>query len=185
MKLKFIFISLIFLLGVIYLTAPSPVLPDLSDSARSDEEGDTWQHPDQKGFYSNLTRPEVLSDLQSKFVVRIGSFTVPSFRLIYRVEEAYELVRDQTKSNYLEEIIYPLRESMFVNGWEPKKAPQNAGLAPDEIPEISLHGVPYDAKITMRPVFSPVWARLLIWTLIFPATCLVFLSFKKTISLHD
>ncbi len=175
-------VSIIFLIGVLYLVLPSPSLPDLSESARSDEAGDTWQNPDQKGFYSDLTRSQVLSDLQSKFIVTFGNLVIPSYRLNYRVEEAYELVRDQLNSNYLEEVVYPLRESLFINGWEPKNAPRYAHLAPRDIPDISLHGVVYAAKITLKPVYSAVWARLLIWTLIFPATYLVFLSVKKSLN---
>lgn len=173
---------LIFILGVIYLSLPTPALPDLRDSGRSDEEGDTWQNPDQKGFYSDLTRDEVLSDIQAKSDLKFYGFTIPSFRLNYPPEEAYPLVRDQLNSNYLEEIVYPLRNSTFVNGWEPKKDPKNSNIPQDEIPEISLHGVPFDAKITLRPVDSAVWARLLIWTLIFPSTYLVYFSISKTLS---
>ena len=176
-------ILVIFIIGAIYLSLPTPALPDLRDSGRSDEEGDTWQNPDQKGFYSNLTRPEVLSDIQSKSLIKFFSWTIPPYRLNYPPEEAFPLVRDQTKSNYLEEIVYPMRNSTFVNGWEPKKAPINANLDPEDIPEISLHGVFYDAKITLRPVNSAIWARLLIWTLIFPSTYLVLLSLKKSIEM--
>jgi hypothetical protein len=173
---------LIFVIGLIYLTLPTPALPDLRDSGRSDEEGDTWQHPDQKGFYSNLTRSEVLQNIESQSQLKIFGFTIPSYRLNYPPEEAFAKVRDQTKSNYLEEIVYPLRNSTFVNGWEPKKAPENANVDPKEITEISLHGVAYDAKITLRPVDSAVWARLFIWTLLFPTSQLVYLSFKKSLS---
>lgn len=174
-----------FLVGAVYLVLPSPSLPDLSTSALSDEAGDTWQHPDQKGYYSNLTRSQVLSDLQSKFIIKLGSLVIPSYRLNYRIEEAYELVRDQLNSNYLEEIVYPFRESLFVNGWEPKNAPRFATLAKKDVPKISLHGVVYDAKITLRPVYSSIWARLFIWFLVFPAAYLVYLSFKKTIFVND
>lgn len=177
MKIKFLILATIFILGVIYLSLPTPSLPDLRNSGRSDEEGDTWQHPDQKGFYSNLTRSEVLSDIQTKSIIHVFGLALPLYRLNYPPEDAYPLVRDQLKSNYLEEIVYPLRNSTFVNGWEPKKAPENVNLAPDEITEISLHGVAYDAKITLRPVDSAVWARLLIWTLIFPSAYLVLLAF--------
>ncbi|KKS94372.1 MAG: hypothetical protein UW68_C0002G0005 [Candidatus Collierbacteria bacterium GW2011_GWB1_44_6] len=179
MKTKYLPLLLVFLIGAVYLSLPTPTLPDLRDSARSDEEGDTWQNPDQKGFYSDLTRSEVLSDIQSKSQIKFLGLTLPTYRLNYPPEDAFTLVRDQTKSNYLEEIVYPMRNSTFVNGWEPEKAPQNANLTPDEIPDISLHGVAYQAKITLRPVNSPVWARLIIWTLIFPSAYLVSLAFKN------
>lgn len=181
---KLLLVLAVFILGVIYLSAPSPRYPDLSSAARSDEPGDTWQHPDQKGFYTNLNRQQVFADLQSQFALKIGSFSLPSYRLNYRPEEAGDLVRDQLQSYYLEEIIYPFRESLFVNGWEPKKSPKNAGLPVKSIPEISLHGIPYDAKVTLRPVGSPVWARLLVWTLLFPSGFLISLSLKKSFT-HD
>lgn len=178
-------IAAFYITGLIYLILPSPVYPDLRDAAKSDEPGDTWQHPDQKGFYTNLDRTQVLSDLQSKFSLKLDGVTLPSYRLNYRPEEAFEYVRDQLQSYYLEEIVYPLRESLFVNGWEPKKSPQYAGLPAKSIPDISLHGVPYSAKITLRPVSSPLWARVLVWTLIFPASYLVLLSFKKCMTEND
>lgn len=182
MKIRSVLVSIIFILGAIYLSLPASPYPDLQNSARSDEEGDTWQNPDQKGYYSNLSRPQVLSDIEDQFQVRVGRLVLPSYRLNYPPEEARTLVRDQLNSNYLEEIVYPLRSSIFVNGWEPKNAPGNAHLAPADIPDISLHGVVYAAKITLLPVNSPVWARLLIWTLLFPACFLVYLSFKKSLS---
>ncbi|KKT42820.1 MAG: hypothetical protein UW64_C0003G0066 [Microgenomates group bacterium GW2011_GWC1_44_37] len=172
----------IFIIGIIYLVLPSPAFPDLSNSAQSDEPGDTWQNPDQKGFFTNMERNRVLTDIQSKFVIKFGGVTLPSFRLNYRPEEAYEMVRDQLQSYYLEEIIYPFRESIFVNGWEPTKSPKTSGLPAMSRPDISLHGVTYNAKITLRPVGSAVWARLLIWTLIFPSSYFVYLSLKKSMS---
>ncbi len=182
MKLKLFFVFIIFLLGLIYLIAPSPSYPDLTGGARSDEPGDTWQHPDQKGFYTNANRQTVLKDIQSQFVIRLAGFSLPSFRLNYRPEEAQTLVRDQLESYYLEEIIYPFRESIFINGWEPKSSPKMAGKPAKEIPDISLHGIAYSAKITLRPVSSPVWARILVWILLFPATYLVYLSYKNVLS---
>lgn len=181
MILRKIFLLFVFLLGVIYLSIPTPTLPELRDSGRSDEPGDTTQHPDQKGFYSNLTRQEVLSDIQSQSNLKLLGYTIPSYRLNYPPEEAGTLVRDQLRSNYLEEIVYPLRNSIFVNGWEPKNAPRNGSQSAAKFSELFLHGTPYNDKITLRPVSSPLWARILVWTLIFPASYLVFLSFKKSL----
>ncbi len=180
MKAKVLLIIEIFLLGVLYLILPSPKYPDLTNGARSDEPGDTWQHPDQKGYYSNDDRATVLSDIQSQFSLKLDGITIPSYRLNYRPEESYDYVRDQLQSYYLEEIIYPLRESIFVNGWEPKKAPKRFDPQAKAISDLSIHGIVYNAKITLRPVNSSTWARLLIWTLIFPSVYLVYLSFKKS-----
>ncbi len=175
-------ILIVYLLGFVYLTLPSPAFPELSRSGRSDEPGDTWQHPDQKGYYSNLSRSEVLKDIESQFHIKFMGIEIPNYRLNYRPEDAGDLVRDQLQSYYLEEIVIPFRESIFVNGWEPKNSPQYRLLPDKSKSDLFLHGVPYDAKITLRPVNSPVWARLLIWTLLFPATYLVYLSFKKTLT---
>ncbi len=181
MKLKIIIIAAVYILGLVYLTLPSPAYPDLSNAMRSQEAGDTWQNPDQKGYYTNLTRPEVLGQLQSKFQVKIFGWAIPSYRLNYRPEEAATIIRDQLDSYYLEEIVYPFRESLFVNGWEPTNSPRFVGQAKMKIPNISFEGTPYLSKVTLKPVRSNVFARVAIWTLIFPCTYLVFLSLKKSI----
>jgi hypothetical protein len=178
--LKIVIVSVIYLLGLVYLTLPSPVYPDLSQAVRSNEEGDTWQNPDQKGYYTNLTRAEVLGQLQSKFAVKIFGYSIPSYRLNYRPEEAASLVRDQLNSYYLEEIVYPFRESLFVNGWEPVHSPLNANN-PKAQTDLYFGGLPYMSKVTLKPTRSNVYARVTVWTLIFPITYLVYLSVKKTL----
>jgi len=180
MKIKFIIAGVVYLLGLIYLTLPSPAYPDLTQAERSDEPGDTYQHPDQKGYYTNLTRAEVLGQIQSKFALKILGITIPSYRLNYRPEEAFSLVRDQLKSYYLEEIIYPLRESIFVNGWEPTHSPQYAKMLQNENPDISFRGVPFMSKVTLKPTNSNVLARVVVWTLMFPVAYFVFKSLKKS-----
>jgi hypothetical protein len=176
---KIILASVVYLLGLVYLTLPSPVYPDLTQAQRSDEAGDTWQHPDQKGYYTNLTRAEVLGQLQTKFSLKIFGLSIPSYRLNYRPEEATTLVRDQLDSYYLEEIVYPFRESLFVNGWEPTHSPKYANN-PKLHTDLSFHGTPYMSKVTLKPTHSNVIFRVLVWTLIFPATYLVYLSLKKS-----
>jgi len=181
MKLKIFIAVFVYLLGLLYLVLPSPIYPDLSSAERSDEPGDTWQNPDQKGYYTNLTRAEVFSQVQSKYTVKFMGLTIPSYRLNYRPEEAFTLVRDQLNSYYLEEIVYPFRESLFVNGWEPTHSPRYVGKAPDEIPNISFRGVPFMSKVTFKPINSLVVSRISIWTLIFPTAYLVCISLKKSL----
>lgn len=157
---------------------PAKPLPYLSEGGVSDEPGDTWQHPEQRGFYTNLNRSQVLNEVQNNVTLSIFGFKIPSYRLNYRPEEAGTLVRDQLKSNYIEEIIYPFHSSYFVNGWEPKKAPINPNRKQLVDMNLSLHGVPYDAKITLLPITSSPLARIFIWTLIFPACYFVYKSLK-------
>lgn len=179
-QLSIIVILFIYITGIIYLIPATPATPYLIPSTRSTEEGDTWQHPDQKGFYSNLTRKEAIAQMQSKFTFSIFGWKVPSFRLNYRPEEAFEMVRDQLQSSYLEEIVYPFRDSLFVNGWEPLNAPVYANLQRDDVPKLFFENIAYYGKVTLKPVNSSLWARLLIWTLIFPSAYFVGLSIKKS-----
>jgi len=172
----------VYVLGVFYLVQPIPNLPTLENATLSNEEGDTWQNPDQRGYYTNLTRAQVLNQIQTKSQIQVFGWTVPNYRLNYRPEEAHELIRDQLKSNYMEEIVYPLRSSIYVNGWEPKKSPAYANKPAKEIPDISIYGIPYDAKITLKPNDSTLFARLLFWTVIFPLSYLSLISLKKSLA---
>lgn len=181
MKIKFVVITLLYLVGCVYLIIPTPATPDLSQSVRSTEPGDTWQHPDQKGFYTNSDRKTVLAEMQSKYSSHFLGLTLPSYRLNYRPEESFEMVRDQMKTTYLEEIVYPMRSSLFVNGYEPENAPVFAKLPKDKIPQLFFDEVPYFSKVTLKPNNSSLAARLLVWTLIFPSIYLIYLSFKNTL----
>lgn len=179
---KFIFffsLTILYLTGVVYLSAPSPITPNLSNDLQSDEPGDTWQNPGQKAFFTDLNRSMVLVDLQNKFSVKLGSFRFPSYRLNYRPENVGTLVRDQLRSYYLEEIVYPLRESLFISGWEPKNSPIYKGYFDKDKPKIVINGREYLSKVTIRPVRSQPISRILVWTLCFPASFLVYLSFKS------
>ena len=171
-----IFLGLIYILGVFYLVLPNPVYPDLTSSTLSDEPGDTWQHTDQKAFFTDKIRLEVMQELQEAFSLPF----LPSFRLNYRPEETTQFVREQVESSYLEEIIHPLRESLFVNGWEPQNSPKWQAVPYNNRPRIEKYDQYYYAKITLRLVESPIWARLLVWSLIFPASYSVFMSVKKS-----
>ena len=176
-----IIVATVYLLGVAYLFLPTPQVPDLPESTRSNEAGDTWQHPDQKAFYTHKSRAEVLNYMQSQFSVKFLGITIPSYRLNYRPEESFKFVRDQVPSYYLEEIVYPLKASLFVNGWEPKKSPVYKNIDPQYISDLLYEGQTYPSKVTLRPVYSSPWLGLLIWTLLFPSSWLVINSLKKTI----
>lgn len=174
-------ILLIYLAGLNYLTLPTPPLPDLDRSTQSDEPGDTWQHPDQKAFYTGRNiRSEILGELQQKFSLSDKLAGLFEYRLNYRPEEVGELVRDQLRSYYLEEVVHPLRESLFINVFEPEKAPMIENDKKNQ-ERMFFKGVYYPVKVTLRPVSSNTVERVLIWTLIFPASYLVVLSLKKSL----
>lgn len=178
--MKKVAILILYLLGLIYLLIPAKSLPVLDMAVLSNEEGDTWQNPDQRGYYTNLTRGQVLNQIQQKFKLSIFNLTLPSYRLNYRPEEAGTLIRDQLKSNYLEEIVYPFHSSLFVNGWEPKLAPKRGQVQISDL-NLAIYGIPYEAKITLKPISSSPFSRFFIWTVIFPLTYLVYQSLYKAI----
>jgi hypothetical protein len=172
----------IYALGVLYLSQPGPDLPTLANSKISDEPGDTWQNPDQIAFYTDKSRAEVIAEISDQYKIQIFGWTVPSYRLNYPPEESYRLVRDQVPSYYLEEIVYPFHSSLFINGWEPTNHPRFGHLAPEDRPVVTYKEDVYLSKVTLRPVNSPFWARLLVWTLVFPGAYLAYLSVKKVLS---
>lgn len=170
----------LYLLGLFYLSLPQPSVPVLSQAVRSQEPGDTYQHPDQSAYFTQQERKDVLNLIEEDYRLDFKGINLPSFRLNYRPEEVHTLVREQIQSYYLEEIIHPFRESLFVNGWEPQNSPIYNDIPEDKKPLIQIDGIFYRSKVTLKPVFSPLWARVLVWTLIFPLTYLVYFSLKKS-----
>jgi hypothetical protein len=81
--------------------------------------------------------------------VILGIF-LPSYRLNYPPEEAHTIIRDQTRSTFLEEIVHPFRESVYVNGFKP-------ALEKDAI---YIDGRDWYQKITVRFVPSNILARV-------------------------
>lgn len=179
-KSIFIVAAFIYLAGIFYLIQPSPGLPTLADAVRSDEPGDNIQHPDQSAYYTNRdNRSDILGELQKKF--GLSQFGFASYRLNYRPEEVGTLVRDQLRSYYLEEVVHPLRESLFINVLDPAKTPMIDDDKREQA-KMYLHSQFYPIKVTLRPVYSNVIGRLIVWTSIFPALTLVFISLSKSLS---
>ena len=97
-----------------------------------------------RAYFTNLTREEVMSWYNSQF--KWG------YRLNYPPENAGTIIRDQTRSTFLEEIVHPFRESIFINGFEPKD-PKDA---------INIEGHAFRQKIIVRYVPSNSVVRVFI-----------------------
>jgi hypothetical protein len=143
-------------LGILvsYLLVPSPSFPSpLPDSPQSREPGDMRDAEHFAAYFTNLSREEVMQHYVSEFR-HLGVFgLIPVLRIRdYPPEEAFTHIADQTLSNYLEELIYPLRESLFVNGYQP---------GPED-DQIAFEGVQYKSKVTIRYYESNVFVRLLV-----------------------
>lgn len=138
-----ILVTIILVLVVGYLLWPSPKFPVLPPgSIQSQEPGDT-ESIYRRAYYSNLSRSEV-----EDFYFQ--QFSGWGIRQILPPEEAKILVRDLTRSSYLEEIIHPGRESLYVNVFVPT-------LPKDEI---NIDKVKYLNKITVRYIPSHSISRL-------------------------
>lgn len=128
----------------IYLILPSPSFPPAPPgSIRSVEPGDT-ESIYRRGYYTNLTRPEIMDYYDQAFRGPV------QYRLNLPPEDAYSVIRDQTKSSFLEQIIHPGRESLYINVFVPTK--------PTE--QINIKGIHYLNKVTVRYLPSHPISRL-------------------------
>ncbi len=115
----FLFFSFILLL---YLLIPGPSsikdFPTLPSSVKSNLEGDTIQVPNISAYFSDNYRSFATNFYKNSYENSVLMPLLP-IRLNYPPEFAYMAIMDQTRSTYLEEYIYPLRDSLYVNGYEP------------------------------------------------------------------
>ncbi|KKQ97084.1 hypothetical protein A3E15_03035 [Candidatus Woesebacteria bacterium RIFCSPHIGHO2_12_FULL_42_9] len=161
LKIAFLLLSLGFLL---YLYLPSPEFPEQLDDAYVSNEPADVETPLRRGYYTDYGRNEVLAHYQEEFnKSNFFEVPLPTYRLNYPPEEAQTLIRDQARSTFLEEIVHPFRESIFVNGFEPK-------LAQDAI---KIDEKDWRQKVIVRYVPSNLGIRLLIGFLTLGLTLLI------------
>jgi hypothetical protein len=143
-KLVKIIFALFGIIFMVYLMWPAPRFPDtLWDYAFSTEPADK-ETPLRRGYYTNLTREQLISHYTKEF--GWGE------RLNYPPEEAQTIIRDQTQSTFLEEIAHPMRESIFIAGNELKPS---MGV-------FEVNGKEYKLKVIVKYVPSSVFVRILI-----------------------
>lgn len=160
-RLIFLFFAVVLL---IYLLIPGPSsindFSALPNSAKSNLPGDTVQVPNVAGYFSDNFRSFVTNFYRMDYKSQVVIPFLP-IRLNYPPEFAYTAVKDQTRSTFLEEYVYPLRDSLFVNGYEPfyeNGKPKFFGsVKADEKNNI------YYNKTTLRFYPSSVWTRIIIW----------------------
>jgi hypothetical protein len=148
-KIGYIFLSILFLA---YLSIPNYKFPaQIGNSIQSTEPADI-ETPFRRGYYVDYGRQEVLDFYQGEFENGIfGKVPLLTYRLNYPPEDAQTLIRDQTKSSYLEEIVHPFRESLFVNGF----------ISTQDKDKMIVDGKAWHQKVILRLVTSSVYARLL------------------------
>ena len=149
---------------LIYLLVPGPIsisdFPALPDSSKSTLSGDTIEIPNVSAYYSDNYRDYVVPFYTQSYSEKT-TFYVNPIRLNYPPEFAYNAIKVQTHSTYLEELVYPMRDSLFINGLEPfeKSGEQRyEGAFPFIVGDIE-----YLTKVTLRYYTSPIWARIVVW----------------------
>jgi len=154
--LKYLLIGLL-ICTFVYLIIPKPDFPSpLPNSPQSQEPKDTENMDELRAYFTNLSREEIITHYQNNFKHN-GIFQfIPSIRLNYPYEEAEWYIYSPIKTSYLEEIVYPLRESVFINAYQPK----------DSEDIIAFQGQQYQTKITIRFYQSSIYIRIIIFTLI-------------------
>lgn len=144
-KILYLLLFLFSILFFVYLILPAPKFPDPPPSSvQSMEEADT-ETPLRRAYFTNYTREQIIAHYKDQF--RYRPFTL---ELNYPPEDAQKLIRDQTRSYYLEELVHPFRESVYINGF----------IAQKEQDDIWYKGVHYEEKITIKYVPSNLVVRL-------------------------
>lgn len=162
-----IIIVIFFVLGLTYLLWPGPNsindFPPLPNSLKSDEPGDTVQTPNIAAFFSQEKRSGITNFYKHFFQTSNFGF-LPPIRLNHQVEEAKQLIRDEQGGTFIEEFVYPLRGSIFVNGYEPEVENKMRNRASNFLGNnILIKDNWYVSKTTLRYYPVPVPWRLIIY----------------------
>lgn len=161
--IKAIFIIFSILL-LIYMVWPAPQqvseFPPLPSSEKSQLEGDTTQIPNVSAYFSNNYRNFIVPFYQDHYRNLVGLPFLP-LKLNYPPEHSWIAIKRHTDSTFIEELVFPLRDSLYVNGFEPfyeDGMPKFWGATKFEVGSNV-----WETKTTLRFYPSPLWARVLSW----------------------
>ena len=171
MKKIFILIYAIFSVTLLfYVSLPNFDFPKSpADSVQSKEPADT-ETPLRRAYFTNFSRAEVLDWYKVQFEHSgFMNIPLPTYLLNYPPEESGTIIRDQTRSTFLQEIVHPFREIIFINGYEP--APT------DNENKIVINGTHWRQKIIIKYVPSSLILRFMITLATLAAIPVVYLAF--------
>ncbi len=158
------FIAAFFIVGLVYLLWPGPgnvtEFSQLPNALKSDEPGDTLENPQRAAFFSDNFRDSVMSFYISDYQ-RLNYLPFGPIRINYPPEYAYTAVKDQILSTYLEELVYPMKSSLFINGFEPfyeDGTPKYKGAT-----TIEIKGTVFATKTTLRFYPSSILVKIIVW----------------------
>lgn len=154
-KLYIIFAVLL----LVYMIWPGPSkisdFNPLPNSIKSKFAGDNPpQVPNVAGYFSNYYRDFVVSYYYKNYWSDT-KLPIPPLRLNYPPEYSFVAIKKHTDTTFLEEFVYPLRDSIYVNGFEPSKLPDGQKFYVD--------GQFLDNKTTIRFYPSGIMVKVMVW----------------------
>lgn len=163
---------------LIYMVLPGPSkisdFKALPNSQKSRLEGDTIQIPNVSAYFSNSYREFVVPFYAKNYRSKI-LLPIPPLRLNHPPEFSWTAIKKHTDSTYLEELVYPLRDSLYVNGYEPFYTDGTSKFWGST--KFDADGNLWETKTTLRFYPSNIWVRILVW---FGITASIFAIFKMT-----
>lgn len=151
---------------------------DLPDSGHSTLPGDVWQVPNIKAYFSDKYREYVTGFYFIDYKQR-NPFPFDPVNLNHPPEFAYTYIKDQTRSTYLEEYTYPLRDSVFVNGMEPFY--ESGEVRFEGATQHDYDGDYYDTKVILRYYPSSLPVRLAVWLGIIVSVASLYIVGRKVV----
>ncbi|MBI2196521.1 hypothetical protein HYU45_02795 [Candidatus Daviesbacteria bacterium] len=171
-KKAFIIFSALLL---IYMVWPGPSkisdFAPLPSSDKSTLEGDTIQVPNVAAYFSDNYRKYVVDYYTINFREK-SLFPFPPLRLNHPPEYSWLAIKRHTDSTYLGELLYPLRDSLYVNGLEPfyeDGSPKFWGSV-----KLNEGENLWYTKTTLRYYPSTKTARIIVWIGIISSLYLLF-----------
>lgn len=177
--MKKIYIVFSFLL-LIYMLWPGPSkisdFKALPNSDKSTLEGDTIQIPNVSAYFSNNFREFVVPFYSANYREK-SHFPFPPLKINRPPEYSWTAIKKHTDSTYLEELVYPLRDSLYVNGYEPfysDGSPKFWGSTKFEV-----NGHTWFTKTTLRFYPANYLVRIIVWLGIIISICFIYKLGKK------
>lgn len=162
------------ILLLLYMIWPGPTaignFKPLPQSAKSTLEGDTIQIPNVSAYFSNNFRSSVIP-FYFKNYQDDNHFPFPPLRLNHNPEYSWTVIKKPTDTTYLEEFVYPLRASLFVNGFETHR-PDGSSIFVGA-PALTQSGQQWFTKVTLRLYTANLLVRIFVWAEIVMAVLLI------------
>lgn len=132
----------------------------LPDSAKSTLSGDTIQFPNVSAYFSNNFR-EFVIPFYYKNYQGASHMLFPPLKINHPPEYAWTAINVNVDSTFIEEFTYPLRDSLYVNGFETNRP--DGSLVFVGAPALIEADKTWYSKVTLRYYPSNILVRLIVW----------------------